>query len=231
VYDSIDAREYEEAMLKAKFLVKDLPRFSLIESILWQKHSGYFLLDYHLARLKKSCEYFSIPLDLNRIKRNLKLLAENNDMVRYKIRIVVSMEGAFKIEKEPLTAIRPPAKIKISAYKINPRDIFLYHKTSRRQLYDQELKKASREGLCEVIFFNTRGELAEGSFTNVFIAKNNHLYTPPVKCGLLPGVLRDYLLKNNKAKEQIIRKEDLMNAQKIYIGNSVRGLMEAELAC
>ena len=66
-------------------------------------------------------------------------------------------------------------------------------------------------------------------FTNIFLKKSNKLYTPALGCGLLPGVLREYLLSNNLAHEKALYLNDLLDADNVYLGNSVRGLIEAEV--
>jgi len=80
----------------------------------------------------------------------------------------------------------------------------------------------------EVVFLNERGELTEGSFTNVFVARNGFLLTPPVSSGLLPGTLRAELLDTGRAREHVLTPADLETADAIYLGNSVRGLVRAE---
>jgi para-aminobenzoate synthetase/4-amino-4-deoxychorismate lyase len=78
-------------------------------------------------------------------------------------------------------------------------------------------------------FFNEKCELTEGSRTNILIAIDNTLFTPPIKCGLLNGILRQNLLDSGKCKEKILKKYDLSKAQCIYCINSVRGIKKVEL--
>jgi len=233
VYDSSAKKEYAEALLKAKFLISAGDKFSLIESMLWSEETGYYLLNLHLRRLKASCGYFSINPDFGMFKKELAALGRKLKASgeRFKIRALFDSNGSFKIEKSFLPALKQPVKIRISRVAIDPRDNFLYHKTTRRALYDKEYCAAQTAGFFETIFFNKCGELTEGCISNVFILKKDTLYTPPVKCGLLPGVLRAHLLRKGRARERVLRRGDLNKAEKIYIGNSVRGLVEAKLAC
>jgi len=71
--------------------------------------------------------------------------------------------------------------------------------------------------------------LTECSYSNIFIEKNGIFYTPPIKCGLLNGIYRQYLLKKFplKYKEKVLYKKDLINADNIFICNSVRGMRRA----
>ena len=87
-----------------------------------------------------------------------------------------------------------------------------------------------RSGRCfEVIHLNTRGELTEGARSNIFVKIRGTLFTPPVECGLLPGVLRSRLLAAGRCKEKILYRRDLEKAQAVYCGNSVRGLVKVTI--
>ena len=80
-----------------------------------------------------------------------------------------------------------------------------------------------------MLFLNDRGELTEGSRTNLFVERGGRLLTPPVSCGLLNGTLRQELLDTRPGEvvEAVLRPEDLASAERIYLGNSVRGLVAA----
>ena len=73
------------------------------------------------------------------------------------------------------------------------------------------------------------GELTEGTRSNVVLQIEGTLYTPPVKSGILNGIYRQHLLNTGKVKEKTLYKKDLLNAEKIFCINSVRGMVEVEL--
>lgn len=227
VYDSVDKDEYAEALLKARFFTDRLFKVSLIETILLDG-CNYFLLDLHLKRMQRSARYFSIPFDIKKLRDRLDKIAASSRSL-FKIRVVLSPRGRWRIEKRPLDKLPFPVKIKVSSQAVNPADGFLYHKTTRRRFYDRQRKKAQAAGCFEVIFSNLYGEITEGTISNVFILKDGQLYTPSLKCGLLPGVFREHLIREGKAKEKVLTSADLHTAAKVYIGNSVRGLIEAKI--
>ena len=108
---------------------------------------------------------------------------------------------------------------------------FLYHKTTRRQFYDSEHARWSGSHGCdEVIFLNERGELTEGCRTNLYIEKDERLFTPPLDAGVLDGTHRRQLLCDPArwVVEKTLYLEDLETADAVYLGNSVRGLLTAE---
>lgn len=224
VYDSKAKAEYEEALLKAKFFRDGLEKVGLTESILWDKNKGYYLLSLHLKRLKKSAKHFSYPCKEKRIKKKLKE-AVSGESRNLKVKVVLNSDGSINIKKEPVKKIKTPIKIKISGKRINSKDEFLYHKTTKRAFYDRERRKGLAKGYFETVFVNERGRLTEGTISNIFVLKNKRLYTPPIKSGLLPGVLREHLIREGKAKEKILYLKDFKEADKVYVGNSVRGLL------
>ena len=117
----------------------------------------------------------------------------------------------------------------LSPTRLDSRDAFLFHKTTRREVYDSEWAHFSETlGSDEVVYVNERDELAEGSRTNIFIERDGVLLTPMLSGGLLPGVLRAELLAAGRAREAVLTVEDLLSPNVVYLGNSVRGLVRAE---
>jgi para-aminobenzoate synthetase/4-amino-4-deoxychorismate lyase len=219
VYDSKAKSEYREYLGKAKFLLKTKKHFALIETMRIIKNKGYFLLLQHLSRLLNSCNFFKINCDINKIKNRLLKIKFDND---YKIRLLVFPDGKFKIEKN-IYKENKSNLIDFSNFKTSSKNIFLYHKTTNREIYNKEYKNALKNGLFDVIFINEKDEITEGCISNIFIKVNGVFYTPPVKCGLLPGIYRNYLLNkdNKKYREKILFKKDILNADEIYLCNSV----------
>lgn len=87
-------------------------------------------------------------------------------------------------------------------------------------------------GVEERIFLNERGEVCEGTITNVFVQNGNRLLTPPRSSGLLPGILRAELLDTGsplQAVEAVLTVSDLQSAEGLFCGNALRGLIPATL--
>ncbi len=227
VYDSSAETEFDECILKANFLTSKYIDFQLIETILLQDHK-YYLLDLHLKRLKGSSEYFGFRYNEEEI---IKALNDNCSKEKYRVRLLLSKNGKITIMKTKLDEIDPGTKIvTFSDIKIDPNNIFCYHKTTNRGLYDQELKKAREKGYFDVLFINNRDEVTEGAISNIVIRDKDIYYTPPVKSGLLKGVFRQHLFESNfPIAEKVLRKEDIMNSKNIYLINSVRGMVEVVL--
>ena len=195
--------EWNETLTKAKFLETD---FSLIET-------GITDFEMHIARLKNSAKAlgFTWNSDIEKIKFNPSIVN----------RIELFKDGRFEVTTRAIPAPKVNPKVKI-AHKVNSANPFLYHKTSIRHPFPKDV--------FDEICVNEKGELTEGTFTNIGVQLNGTIYTPPVECGLLNGVTRQKLLRDGKIKEKILYPSDLQNAEKIYCFNSVRGMVEVELS-
>ncbi len=238
VIDSDAAAEYRECLLKAEFLTRldQAEEISLLETMLWD--GGYPLLDLHLDRLADSADYFGIPCKREAVKAALEEYARGfTGRDARKVRLLVDCKRAIQITAEPLV-LHPRAALvagqpstdrigrtRIALQRTDPADPLLFHKTTHRPLYARAFDEALRDGFDDVLFLNTRREVTEGAISNVFIEKDGRWLTPPIECGLLPGVYRRYLLAIRPEIEQrVLYENDLRSAHAIYLANSVRGL-------
>ena len=231
VYDSVGAKEYAECLLKMKFLTDPPKRFELIETILHDAGTGYWLLEGHLKRLTASAAYFGYAFDEGAARDALAAAVAGRQGERLRVRLLLAEDGTLSISVTEQAPQRPEAVMRyvISDTRLDSTNAFLFHKTTRRDLYDREWQHyADTQGSDEVLYLNERGEVAEGSRTNVFIEKNGRLLTPPLSSGLLPGVLRAELIAQGRAHEAVLTLDDLAGADAVFVGNSVRGLVKAE---
>lgn len=231
VYDSVGAKEYAECLLKMKFLTDPPKRFELIETILHDAGTGYWLLEGHLKRLTASAAYFGYAFDEGAARDALAAAVAGRQGERLRVRLLLAEDGTLSISVTEQAPQRPEAVMRyvISDTRLDSTNAFLFHKTTRRELYDREWQHyADTQGSDEVLYLNERGEVAEGSRTNVFIEKNGRLLTPPLSSGLLPGVLRAELIAQGRAHEAVLTLDDLAGADAVFVGNSVRGLVKAE---
>lgn len=219
-WDSKAGSEYDECLAKAVFAQTERTEFRLIETLLFEEGSGYFLLERHLARLGRSAEYFGFAMDLESMRMGLAELAGTLSG-RNKVRLLLSRTGAFSHESAPIeNAETEEPLIAFAGTRVNSADPFLYHKTTNRPLYTSE--PALHPGCVDVIFLNERGEATEGANNNLAARINGRMLTPPLSCGLLPGVFREELLARGEIVEEVIPRAALERAEEIYLINSVR---------
>ncbi|MBK8181627.1 MAG: aminodeoxychorismate synthase component I [Candidatus Competibacteraceae bacterium] len=221
VWDSNTQDEYTECLLKARVLSQRRPSFQLLESLLWEPDSGYLLLSAHLQRLADSAVYFNIPLDKPAIEVALNQLALHLKTAS-KIRLLANQDATFVLQTEALSRRAPaePLRIGLARTPVDSNTVWLYHKTTRRELY--EAARASRPDCDEVILWNERGELTEASMSNLALELCGEWVTPPVASGLLAGTFRGWLLATAQIKERILTTADLRADRQISLINSVR---------
>ena len=227
--------EFEECLLKAQFLTRPDAPFALIETIRYERGTGFHLLERHLARLQTSAAYFGYPFAREDVLQALDREAALVETPVAMLRFLLAEDGTITVTS---TAIQLPTKntvwrFVISDQRLDEKDPFFYHKTTRRQFYDREMERQKAlTGCDEVVFLNKKGELTEGTRTNLFVELDGRLFTPALTCGLLPGTLREELLDLPRAaaSEAVLSPQDLLGAERIYLGNSVRGLVRAELS-
>lgn len=239
IYDSDPEEEWRECLLKGRFLSNSSPEFELIETMLWLPEEGYVFLQEHLDRLMASAGYFFFPAKRDEIYRQLLARLQvagskaqgpkTRNQKPMRVRLTLNKDGVFKITVSPLIKVVADEKtdrIAFSGHLVDPDDVFLYHKTTNRQMYNQERQVAEEQGLYEMLFTNTRGEVTEGTISTLFVEKNGKLYTPSLACGLLPGVYRKYMLESGRAEELVLTVADVRSADNLFMANSVRGMVQ-----
>lgn len=198
----------------------------LIETLLWTRDAGFWLLEGHRARMAASAAALGFSFAPENFERALARACACAATPRLRVRLVLSRDGAIETA---VAAFDPDPREKIwrvalARQRFDSRDPLLRHKTTRRALYEDAL---AASGADEVIFLNERDEVCEGARTNIFVEREGLLLTPRAESGLLPGVLRAHLLRQGRAREKILRLDDLAGA--FWIGNSLRGLLSARL--
>jgi len=225
VLDSEAADEYAECLLKADVLKAQST--DLIETFLWDVKTGVIRLEAHKYRLQKAAKVLGFPFNDDDFDK--ALLPLKNCKTNQRVRLTLDKSGAFKVSHTDYTVLEG-LKFSISKHALTANVQTTAHKISNRQFYDGERERiGALTGADEVLFLNKDNHLCEGSFTSLFIEKDEQLFTPPLSAGLLPGILRAELIKTRQATEQTLTIDDLTSTDKIYLGNSLRGLILAKL--
>lgn len=233
VWDSQQQSEYEECLSKAAVLRRRVPPFDLLETILWTPEGGFHLLDRHLQRLVASADFFDRRIDLHVIRDELNELTANLDPIAHRVRLLAAESGAITLQATPLSHPDRSSKLtrmKLASKPVDSADVFLFHKTTHRSVYDDALRDA---GDCDdVVLCNERGEITESTIANIVVVIDGKKFTPPVACGLLAGTFRAELVAKGEISERVITLAQLQQAERLYLINSVRGwapaLLEAE---
>lgn len=198
----------------------------LIETFRFEPGKGFIRLELHLARMRHSANAFGFRYDIGKAEA---LLADVGGAMTLRCRLTLGADARFALTTAPLPADPPVWAVAFAQPRVSADDPWLRHKTTNRAVFEAQ-RAAMREGLDEVIFLNERGEVTEGTITNVFVTlEGGQKVTPPLSSGLLPGVLRRALLDKGEVTEKVLSAVDLTRATALEIGNSLRGLRPAVL--
>jgi para-aminobenzoate synthetase/4-amino-4-deoxychorismate lyase len=237
IWDSTSTDEYAEALLKARVLTEETPPFSLLETMLWTPEEGFFLRQKHIARLLDSAEYFDFPISRGGVTPPLPneiietYLDEIGSQFKspQRVRLLLDKNGKLNSEAKSFQPSdnHPPLKICLAKEPVHSENVFLYHKTTHRDVYDSA--RRSFPGYDDVLLYNEHDELTEFTIGNLVVEMDVGVFTPPLSCGVLPGTFRAYLLETGQVLERIIRAEELKNCTKIFLVNSVRKWQRVEI--
>jgi para-aminobenzoate synthetase/4-amino-4-deoxychorismate lyase len=216
--DSTAEREYEECLVKSRFLHTQPVEFQLIESMLLEE-GEYFLLPRHLERLRESAAYFGFSFSVEEIDSALRSIADAHTHGSFKVRLVLFRNGRIEAASSRVEINARVRRVALATQPIYSSDRFRFHKTTRRDFYNAQL--AARPDCDDIIFWNERGEITESTIANVVVRLGDKLFTPPITSGLLAGTFRDRLLTEGKIEERVITIAELQNAPELFLINSV----------
>ena len=226
VWDSDGAAEYDECLLKGSVLGTPPVRFELLETLRWEPGTGYHLLSRHLARLSGSAQYFGIPLSSAAVDSALHETVQDAQEPQ-RVRLLVAQSGAIRTERRVHVPAPGPLQVRLGRRSIDSRSVWLFHKTTHRDIYEQARDEA---GPCDdVLLWNEHGQVTEATNANVVVEVDGASVTPPVECGLLPGTCRAEMLAGGTVRERIVTLDDLQRATAIWLINSVQDRRPAVL--
>ncbi len=231
VYDSDARAEYQECLLKARFLTGAAPGFDLFETMRGTAQ-GSELLAQHLARLSASAAALGFVLDEAAARVRIAEACAAMDPGRdYRLRLALQPDGGLQLSSAPVAPLAQPVRVLLSPLRMSSDDPLLAHKTTLRRAYDAGWQHAEAQGAFDTLFFNERGELTEGGRSNVFVRIDGRWVTPPLSCGLLPGVMRARLLAHPAwdALERPLSRQQLRDADELCVCNALRGVLRAQI--
>ncbi|MCM3764742.1 aminodeoxychorismate synthase component I [Neobacillus niacini] len=227
-WDSTTEGEYAEILAKARLLEENRPEFQLLESLLWDNGS-YFLLEEHLNRLNRSAQYFGFSFVLDNVRQALHNFSATLEKGQFKVRLLLAKDGRVTIEGTPIAKSDPLVKVVLADKPVDKENLFLYHKTTNRDIYSEFQAKKPADAF-DVLLWNQDGELTEFTNGNLVVEMDGQLWTPSLTSGLLAGTYRDWLLNSGEIREKTLTLGDLEKATKIWFINSVRKWLEVQLS-
>ena len=186
---------------------------------------GFCRLPLHLDRAGRTCARLRIAFDRAACEEALSAAVAATPA---RCRLAIDRAGGLEVTASELEAAPSLWHVAVSTTRLASNDPWLAVKTTQRRLYDAA-RAGLPQGVDEVIFVNESGDVCEGTITNVFARLGGRLVTPPPSCGLLPGILRQEMLESGDAQERAFGLAELRQAEAVFVGNSLRGLIPAAL--
>ena len=197
----------------------------VFETILIKKEAIF--LEEHINRINNSIDIMGLGehIDIKFIKNFIKEEKLKNIVLKIVVteKNIVFSTREIKYSKEDY---ENGFNLKLSYVLRNPTSRMTYIKSLSYNENLYEYNKANKEGFNEVIFLNIYDNIAEGATSNIFIIKDKKIYTPKISDGILPGVVRNWVIENFKVCEKHLNKKDLYSADEVFITNSVLGIMK-----
>lgn len=210
------------------FVLDDGYRFGLgaFETISVKNRKG-ILLSYHLERLNNALDTLEISMPVSfeeTMAHHIRRMPADKDVLR----VAVSQNNAvWETRKKTYTQeqYQQGFSLKYSSVRRNETSPMTGIKSLNQGDNILQRRLALRSGFDEAVFLNSKGELAEGTVSNLFFVSEKRLYTPVLECGLLAGTVRRWLIENYDVQEIHILPDDLESVQEMFITNALLGIM------
>ena len=220
--------EWREWRAKRAFAERISQPFEILETLALDdgqlRHAAL-----HLARMAQAAQHFGYPWDAAAAQQALAALAQAHPTGLWRVRVLLQADGALTAQAFASPPSPPQVQLQWAAAPLaEAHSEFVRFKTTRRAHYEalapQEGSTAFDSLLC-----NEDGEITECTRGNIAALLDGQWVTPPLQCGLLPGVGRAVALQAGRVQEGVIRVADVPRVQAWAFLNSLRGWIPAQL--
>ena len=219
--------EWAEWRHKRAFALRASAPFDLLETLALQAGRFRHLGD-HLARLQSAAEHFNRPFDAAAVQHCLDALAASHPAGAWRVRLLLGERGQPRAEAFALQPTPEPVRLQLAQHPLaEAQGEFVRYKTTRRAHY--AAFAPTTPGVFDTVLYNEAGEITESTFGSIAMLIDGRWVTPPLACGLLPGVGRAVALREGRLTEAVVRLADVPRVQAWAFINSLRGWLAAEL--
>lgn len=201
------------------------------------RHGRPFALSRHLARLARSAESIGLAVPPEaELQRAVAAVVESAGFEQGKVRLTVTGGrgplGSARSDSPPTVIVaveqlseRPAhVDVVIAPWPRNERGAVAGAKTISYAENVVALAHAAERGASEAIFFNTAGNLCEGTGTNIFVGLGGELVTPPLSAGCLAGVTRGLLVEHLGVVERDVTATEFERVTEAFLSSTTRGV-------
>ncbi|NMM80669.1 bifunctional aminodeoxychorismate synthase component I/aminotransferase [Acidovorax sp. SRB_14] len=219
--------EWNEWRHKRAFVERASQPFDLLETLALDGGQLRNLAD-HLARLQDAAAHFGYAWAAVRVEQCLQALAQAHPQGLWRVRLLLGAAGTPRAEAFAMQATLEPVRLQLADRPLDEaHSEFVRYKTTRRAHY--AAFEPLQSGVFDTLLWNAEGEITECTRGNVAMRIGGRWVTPPLSCGLLPGVGRAVALREGRLSEAVVRVEVAARVQEWAFLNSLRGWMGAEL--
>lgn len=219
--------EWSEWRHKRAFVERASAPFDLLETLALVDGQFRHRAE-HLARLQGAAAHFNVPFDAAAVQACLQALAGNHPAGAWRVRLLLRASGQPHAEAFALHPTPVPVRLQLAGRPLpEAHGEFVRYKTTRRAHYTA--LAPTTPGVFDTVLWNEAGEITETTFGNIAMLLDGRWVTPPLACGLLPGVGRAVALREGRLTEAVVRLQDLPRVQAWAFVNSLRGWLAAEL--
>jgi para-aminobenzoate synthetase/4-amino-4-deoxychorismate lyase len=227
-WGSDPASEYDEVVAKARILTARRPGFELLETMRFEPADGVRHLGRHVTRLLASADHFGFDVDERTVRETVEKGVASAPDRPCRVRLSLSKDGTVRVVCTPLAPEPDPVRVAIDHVPQDPRDVFLFHKTSLRSRYREASDR--HPDADEVLLVNDRGEVTESTIANLAVRIGDRWWTPPLDCGLLPGIGREVALEEGRLAERRLTVDEVRSVSELALVSDTRGWRRAVLS-
>ena len=223
----VDA-EWAEWQHKRGFLKRASQPFEILETLAL-RHGKFLHATAHVQRMSEAAQHFGYPCKVHGVRQELQIAALQHLDGDWRVRLLLAADGTARFEASALQPTAVPVRLRLAERPfLAAHSEFVRYKTTRRAHYAAFAPAAA--GVFDTLLWNEAGEITETTFGNIAALIDGRWITPPLACGLLPGVGRAVALAEGRVQEEaVLRVEDLPRVQDWAFINSLRGWLPAEL--
>ncbi len=184
----------------------------------------------HWARLQIAAQHFRYPLMQMQLEHDLQQLQQSQPMGHWRVRLALNASGQIDITSHGLHDSLQPVQLQLAGSPLSnalAHSEWVRFKTSRRGHY--EAYQPQDAAVFDTVLYNENREITECTRGNIAMQLDGRWVTPPLSCGLLPGVGRALALSQGRAVEQVVTLDDVPRVTAWAFVNSLRGWLEARL--
>ncbi|MBU0828145.1 MAG: chorismate-binding protein [Gammaproteobacteria bacterium] len=219
--------EWAEWRHKRAFVERASMPFEILETLGLQ-HGKFQHTDLHVRRMVEAAAHFGFACNAHAVRQELQIAALQHRDGAWRVRLLLAANGQARTEAFSLQPTSEPVRLQLADRPFgDARSEFVRYKTTRRAHYAAFAPTAP--GVFDTVLWNEAGEITEGTFGNIAAFIDDRWVTPPLSCGLLPGIGRALALRDGWMSEAVLRVEDVPRVQHWAFMNSLRGWLSATL--